>query len=175
MLLKGAVQMMVTQNMWPNWKIQCTCQVCKSSAQTSSCTFSFSCLPSCQAVWPPNTNRMEPCSATWHPPRGAGAGPAAAALLHIHACSSVLYSQTSLKYLQKLGSEHNLCIQAIRFSRTSAVQMYRCSCRGSKPSRSNDGYRVAAWTQYLLGVSCAIIMKASKEYELILVCNHSMA
>lgn len=89
---------------------QITCHVCKSRAHTSSCTFSISCLPSRQAVCPPNTNRTDPCRATWQPPRGAGPPPAAALLLHVHVCSSVSYSHTSLKYLHQqhlFGRLHN--------------------------------------------------------------------
>ena len=80
---------------------QITCHVCRSRAHTSSCTFSMSCLPSRQAVCPPNINRTDPCRATWQPPRGAGPPAAAVLLLHVHVCSSVLYSHTSLKYLHQ--------------------------------------------------------------------------
>jgi len=89
---------------------QITCHVCKSRAHTSSCTFSISCLPSCQAVCPPNTNRTDPCRASWQPPRGAGPPPPPPLLLHVHVCSSVSYSHTSLKYLHQqhvLGCLHN--------------------------------------------------------------------
>ena len=75
-----------------------TCQVCRSRAHTSSCTLSISCLPSIQAVCPPMTKRTVPCRATRHPALAAGAV-VAPVLLHVHLCSSVSYSHTSLKYL----------------------------------------------------------------------------
>ena len=89
---------------------QITCHVCKSRAHTSSCTFSISCLPSRQAVCPPNTNRTDSYRATWQPPRGAGPLPPPPLLLHVHVCSSVSYSHTSLKYLHQQhlsGRLHN--------------------------------------------------------------------
>ena len=119
---------------------QITCHVCRSRAHTSSCTFSISCLPSRQAVCPPNTNRTDPCRATWQPPRGAGPPPPPPLLLHVHVCSSVSYSHTSLKYLHQQhlpGRLHNSkqqrgqsSMQQVRTRRMTEVQQAQCTTAG---------------------------------------------
>ena len=105
-----------------------TCQVCRSRVHTSSCTFSCSCLPSFHAVCPPIKKRSVPCRATWQPPRAAGAV-MAAVLLHVHLCSSVSYSHTSLKYLWNHNSAQQLQQYKVQLPQHSESTHLKKTCK----------------------------------------------